>query len=142
MAPSAALGGEGRAAGFKGLGGRAAPAGCVCGVVAAGVSSWEVLFLLWGKKGGWQGHEVTCFCRWKAFVVTLVSAELQPASFLPLLGVSVRLVVYAPKDSNSSVVSLSKMVITIAWCLVVLMKSVGTSAKRTPLKRIGFCVGI
>lgn len=89
VAPSAALGGEGRAAGFKGLGGRAAPAGCVCGVVAAGVSSWEVLFLLWGKKGGWQGHEVTCFCRWKAFVVTLVSAELQPASFLPLLGVSV-----------------------------------------------------
>lgn len=53
-----------------------------------------------------------------------------------------RLVVYAPKDSNSSVVSLGKMVITIAWCLVVLMKSVGTSAKRTPLKRIGFCVGI
>lgn len=65
------------------------------------------------EEGGWQGPEVTCFCRWKAFVVTLVSAELQPASFLPLLGLSVRLLVYVPKDSNNSVGSLGKMVVTV-----------------------------
>lgn len=91
MAPSAALGGEKRAAGSY----------RVSGAVLCLLDVFAMLRLLacprgryfsccgGEEEGGWQGPEVTCFCRWKAFVVTLVSAELQPASFLPLLGVSV-----------------------------------------------------